>query len=605
MAAEILLADERLTMSANMAAATGDRRWVDRYDSFLPDIAKAIDAANEMSTLRAREQFDKATRVANDNLVEMEQRSFAAVAENDLQVARSILNSKSYAFQKQSLADGTTMFLQSLAADRAEHVEKVQHTAKLLLCILIAVGSSGFALLWVLMRKKLSVSRDYYQNAEQRLAFMAQHDELTGLANRRTFEERTSQLLRATEENGGGLLAVAMIDIDHFKQINDSLGHQSGDEVLRVMTQRMQGNLAADSVLARFGGDEFALAVRIADESVADRQFNILNAVCSVPFEIDGQTLAPTISIGAAFSPTHACTTVDLLRMADIALYEGKSQGRNRTVLFEPSLDERQKIRQQLETDLKLGLARGEFDLHYQPLMSSDGQRITGLEALLRWPHPTNGMVSPAEFIPVAEQSDLILRLGEWVLQRAFEDSKRWPHIRIAINLSALQLRDPTFLETVRRLAKEVDADPRQFEFEITESLLLHDNGTVRALLTELRELGFGFSLDDFGTGYSSLTYLSKFAFDKIKIDQTFIKSIETSANAAQIVHSVVNLGRGLGLTVTAEGVETDAQHRFLVAAGCQQMQGFLFARPSSADVIDDLIQRDINGGETVAAYAA
>lgn len=296
------------------------------------------------------------------------------------------------------------------------------------------------------------------------------------------------------------------------------------------------------------------------------------------------------ISVGVALSPTNGTVPDELLRLADIALYEAKTQGRNRMHIFIPILDERKRERMWTEIDLRAAFENDEFELFYQPLFSPDGKTVTALEALIRWHHSERGIVSPAHFIPIAEQSGLIVPIGNWVIRRAFDDSIRWSQLRVAINISPTQLLEPHFFSSLQYLLLMTKVDPRRFDLEITEGVLLRNSRRVHRLLNELHELGFGICLDDFGTGYSSLSYLRNYPFTNLKIDRSFIKNIDTSVQAAQIVHSIISLGRALGLTVTAEGVETVGQHHFLAAAGCHQIQGFLFARPLSREKIVELL---------------
>lgn len=588
----IMLADDRLTMSANMAAATGERRWIDRYNSYIPDIDKAIKTATAMASPRAAKRFDRETRLANDALVDMERRSFLAVQAGNLTSARAILDSATYSHQKKMLAAGTSRLLDNVITAARTRLESIRLVGRLALLSLVGFGMLAFALLWMLTGRRIRTSETSHLHAEERLTFMARHDELTRLPNRRTFVELLTNFLEARRGESDGLVVVAMIDVDHFKDINDTLGHKWGDELLRVLPDRFRSAMPQAAVLARFGGDEFAVALPVRNEAEARASFEELVKCLSHPIDIDGHLLSISISVGVALSPTQATIPDELLRLADIALYEAKAQGRNRMLMFVPLLDERKRERMQTESDLRVALENNELALYYQPLFAQDGVSITGLEALLRWHHPVRGMVSPSYFIPIAEQSGLIVPIGEWAIKRAFSDSFRWPHQRIAINLSPMQLRDPRFFGSLQSLLLTTKVDPRRFDLEITEGVLLEDNRRVHKLLNDIHEIGFGISLDDFGTGYSSLSYLRNFPFTKLKIDQSFIKSVETSTEAAQIVHSIFSLGRALGLSVTAEGVETSGQHRFLAAAGCQQMQGFLFARPQPREEIDELCSR-------------
>jgi predicted signal transduction protein with EAL and GGDEF domain len=349
--------------------------------------------------------------------------------------------------------------------------------------------------------------------------------------------------------------------------------------------------IRTSDTLARFGGDEFAIiqtGLRAAgdSETLAKR---ILDALTQ-PFAISDTQVIVGASIGIALAPEHGDDRETLMRLADTALYQAKSEGRNRYSLFQSRMDETIRMRKTVEEDLRRAIIENELVLEYQPLFSSDGEKIVGLEALVRWPHPIRGLINPSEFVAIAEERGLIVPLGEWVLRRACEDCKRWPDIRIAVNVSPIQFRHRNFVETVVRVLEETGFDPTRLELELTEGVVVEDADAAEEAMMDLRALGVHLALDDFGTGYSSLIYLRRFAFDKIKIDRSFLESMEATGESAILVHSIVHLGRALGLTVTAEGVETKEQHRFLQALGCHQLQGFLFSKPVPRAEIDRML---------------
>ncbi len=336
--------------------------------------------------------------------------------------------------------------------------------------------------------------------------------------------------------------------------------------------------------IGRIGGDEFAI---LQTDIVGPRDAEILARrvveALAEPLEIDGRRIYVSASIGIALCPDDADGAEELMRRADLALYRAKNAGRNTWRFFEPKIGEQLKLQKAVEDDLRAAIDGGGLQLLYQPVMDSSGKRIVGVEALVRWPHPTHGFISPQSFIALAEECGLILPLGEWVLRRALSDVKKWPGLRIAVNVSGLQLRDPGFVDTLQAMLKQLDVDAARLELEVTENILLSDADAAEDAMVKLRAMGVRLALDDFGTGYSSLIYLRRFAFDKIKIDKSFLDSIEATGESAIIVHSIVHLGRALGLTVTAEGVETPEQHRFLQALACHEMQGYLFSRPVEA----------------------
>ena len=421
-------------------------------------------------------------------------------------------------------------------------------------------------------------------------------DPLSGLANRLSFNERLDAYLADLDLHGPGV-AVLFIDLDRFKDVNDTYGHGAGDDLIRLVAERLAGLIRGNDTLARFGGDEFAI-VQTGVRTISDSERlsrRILDGLTR-PFSIASTEVTVGASIGIAIAPDQAQGREGLMRLADTALYQAKSEGRNRYSVFQARMDETIRMRKTVEEDLRRAIETDGLLLNYQPLYSADGESIVGLEALVRWPHATRGLISPADFIGIAEERGLIIPLGEWVLRRACLDCKRWPGLRIAVNVSPIQFRHRGFVDSVVAILEETGFDPSFLELELTEGVVVEDADAAEAAMIDLRALGVHLALDDFGTGYSSLIYLRRFAFDKIKIDRSFLESMEATGESAILVHSIVHLGRALGLTVTAEGVETKEQHRFLQALGCHQLQGFLFSKPVARDAIDRLL--GIESGE-------
>ena len=415
-------------------------------------------------------------------------------------------------------------------------------------------------------------------------------DPLSGLANRLLFAEHLDRELAQIAAGRAGL-AVLFIDLDRFKDVNDTHGHQAGDDLIRLVGLRLTNLVRSTDTIARFGGDEFAIiqtGIRSAEDAAALAE-RVLEALTR-PFVLDGTHVLVGASIGVALAPAHGLTREGLMGLADTALYQAKSRGRNRFVFFENRMDETIRMRKTVEEDLRRAIEMDELLLHYQPLFSADGEKVVGLEALVRWPHATRGLIPPGEFIPIAEERGLIIPLGEWVLRRACLDGLRWPGVRIAVNVSPIQFRHRDFVQKVTDLLAETGFEPTRLELELTEGVVVEDADAAESAMMELRALGVHLALDDFGTGYSSLIYLRRFAFDTIKIDRSFLESMEATGESAILVHSMVHLGRALGLTVTAEGVETAEQHRFLQALGCHQLQGYLFSRPLTSEQVDALI---------------
>ncbi|NKE95607.1 putative bifunctional diguanylate cyclase/phosphodiesterase [Pantoea agglomerans] len=422
----------------------------------------------------------------------------------------------------------------------------------------------------------------------QHLAF---HDVLTGLPNRALVEDRLTQAL-ALATRHDQRVALLLIDLDRFKTINDTHGHHAGDELIIAVAQRLSNIVRASDTVGRIGGDEFIVVMPDVDnigqvQSLAQRIIDEL----SEPFTLFGSDVWSGASIGLALAPKDGVDRLELMRKADIALYEAKSGGRGTYRQFERAMDESVRTRQTIAADLRTALHTHQgLEVWYQPLMDIGGQQMVGIEALLRWHHPTRGLIAPAEFIAIAEETGLIIPLGEWVLAEACVTQQRFPELLVAVNLSPVQFRSTGFVERVMAIVSQSGGDPKRLELEITEGVLIEDEREARAIIVALREAGFRIALDDFGTGYSSLNYLSNFPVDKIKIDRSFTQSLGVAENSVAIVESVVKLGHAMGLMVTAEGVETPGQMSALADAGCNQLQGYLFSQAVPADQLAALM---------------
>ncbi|PIK69384.1 bifunctional diguanylate cyclase/phosphodiesterase, partial [Methylobacterium frigidaeris] len=410
------------------------------------------------------------------------------------------------------------------------------------------------------------------REAERRIAHMARHDALTDLPNRTHFRERLDLLLR----QGAG--AILWLDLDRFKVVNDTLGHAAGDTLLCEVARRLRAALRSGDTIARLGGDEFAVLLDDGDPLAASQAAARLIAAMQAPVTVAGRSMHVGVSIGVVLVPCHGGDADTLMARADRALYGAKAAGRSTFRLYDPGMDEAVAEQHGLELDLRLGLERGEFELHYQPIVTAAERRVVCREALVRWRHPTRGLVAPAAFIPLAEATGLIDRLGTWILRRACCDAAGWADgTRVAVNVSAAQVRHGLLIAAVQSALRESGLAADRLEIEITESLLI--DSEAADLLLALRRHGVRIALDDFGTGYSSLSYLRRFPFDAIKIDRSFIADIADPDTAA-IVRAVVGIAAQLGATITAEGIETEAQLAAVRQEGCTEAQGYLFGRP-------------------------
>ncbi len=457
---------------------------------------------------------------------------------------------------------------------------------------LVTLAILGMGVLTVLMLRRLRRTSEELARREAQARYEAKHDPLSGLPNRAQMVEKIETFLRNHGSKGAHRQAIAAyIDIDRFKDLNDTLGHEAGDNLIKAVAARLQTRLRPSDFLSRFGGDEFAIlcspAAKDAGASLAER----IAAAFSTPFNIQQQTIRVTASVGIASAPDNGTTADELMRHADIALYEAKSQGRDRAITFCREMAEKVEHRRSIEIDLRSALEAEKLRVHYQPTISCATGDIVGVEALLRWNHPVHGEMSPSDFIPIAENSGLLPALGEWVLDRAMEDSKRWPHLEVGVNLSPVQFRHVDLAATLRNLVAKHDVDPSRFVLEITEGVLLDATEHTHAILEAFRLMGFKTALDDFGTRYSSLSYLCNFSFDKIKIDRSFVGRLSSLDSSKTIVHSVVTLGRALGMDIVAEGIETEAEAEMMTRLGCTELQGFYFSRAVNADALAELLR--------------
>jgi diguanylate cyclase (GGDEF)-like protein/PAS domain S-box-containing protein len=440
------------------------------------------------------------------------------------------------------------------------------------------------------------------KHAAAKIAHLARYDSLTDLPNRMLFGETLTRAIARRPENK--LLAVLYLDIDHFKSINDMLGHAIGDQVLKIAASRIENSLGLNDIVGRQGGDEFSVILpEIASRAEAEAVADAIVAALAEPIIIDDQQINTGASVGIAYAPDDGESAQDLIKSADLALYHAKQNGRGRHSTFEINMHEAMKARRQIEIDLRSAINRDELELYYQPLINLESGDIIGYEALLRWNHP-NGMVMPDTFIPVAEETGLIVPLGEWVIRNALNEVKRWPeHLGVAVNLSPAQMRSPNLIPTIVNALAASGVQPHRLEMEITETVLMQDTDANLSVLHKLRALGVRIALDDFGTGYSSLNYLRSFPFDKIKIDRCFVNDVDSRDDSRAIVRAVTGLASSLGMVTTAEGVEREDQLDELRREGCTEVQGYFFSRPMPANHV--IGRSPENGSTTTVARNA
>ncbi|WP_420537643.1 putative bifunctional diguanylate cyclase/phosphodiesterase [Ferrovum myxofaciens] len=439
----------------------------------------------------------------------------------------------------------------------------------------------------------MSITRDITERRrnEARIQYLANYDALTGLPNRTQLDEHLRYALSLAKRSNG-YLALMFLDLDRFKEINDSLGHGIGDDLLIMVAKRLQSLLREEDTISRLGGDEFIVMLPGSDAQGAAQVAQKILDIVAAPYQIEQYELSVTISIGIAVYPGDGINLESLSKSADTAMYRAKNEGRNSYRFFTPEMQARTTRNMQLVNALRHALECDQFDLYYQPQISLVTNRIIGAEALLRWNHPELGQVSPAEFVPVAEDTGLIIPIGEWVIRRAIQQLRQWldrgiSPIVIAVNLSAVQFLFSNLSVLIPRLLQEASVPSHLFELELTEGVAMHDPQGAIAILTSLFEQGIRLSIDDFGTGYSSLNYLKKFNVNKLKIDQSFVQNISTAEEDRAIIAAIISMAKSLGLKTIAEGVETREQLIFLREQGCNEGQGYYFSQPLPVSQFD------------------
>jgi diguanylate cyclase (GGDEF)-like protein len=465
----------------------------------------------------------------------------------------------------------------------------------------------GLGLFVVLSARLARRSRSEFAETVRRAGALAYVDAVTGLPNRRRMLEILDEAL--ANRGSDSVVTFAFIDLDNFKDVNDAHGHHGGDQLLAAVGQRVRVALPEGAIAGRFGVDEFAIILTSDDAARATRTIKAAVDALSRPFWMNGQVVQLGVTVGIVQSPTDGVNRDTLIRRADLALRGAMKRGGDRICAFTPVMEAELDERRFLKQELRRALGDGTLDLHYQPIVNAEGTTICGVEALLRWDHATRGFIPPNVFVPIAEQSGLMEALGEFVLRKALADAMRWPNLYVAINVSPVEIRSRGFVDLIAGVMKDVGIAPSRVVVEVTEGVLIDQPDEAQRRLDQLHGLGVRLALDDFGVGYSSLSYLQRFPFDKLKIDKGFVAPLGRSANGGVIIQSIVGLGCALGLSVLAEGVETEEQRVLLRLAGCNEMQGFLFARPAARETIDELVAkveaRGVLGPSAVRRVAA
>jgi diguanylate cyclase (GGDEF)-like protein len=589
----ILLLDEQLTMSALMAAASGDASWIERYEAAIPQMDAAIASARQLAGPTLSAALDADTSAANDRLVVLERRSFELVREGQRAQALALLQGNDYAQDKAVLAAGTDRFTAQLQAGVTQAVDGAKRRSQISVAALVLCAAALFAVLWARLNQRLARSEATFRATQAEVTRLALYDTLTGLANRRYLKMQLDQAIARAQRTGGGF-AVLMLDLDGFKPVNDRYGHPAGDHVLVEIGRRLAERVRKGETVARLGGDEFVVVLEQLDDAdtplrAAQRLIGGIAETIALP----DAAVQVGASVGIAVFPADGDDGDSLIRRADVALYRAKEAGRGQCRYFQQSMDREVHERAQLETDLRRAIASGQIVPFFQPLVDLKTQRLTGLEVLSRWQHPERGLINPAAFIPVAEDTGQIQALTLAVLRQALGAARDWdPTLTIAVNIAPQQLKDATLGDTLEAVLREQDFPPQRLEIEITENALIGDLALARSVLHDLKARGMRVALDDFGTGYSSLSHLSELPFDKIKIDRSFVQSMNERPHSASIVNAVIALGHSLQLATTAEGIETEAHAQALRRLGCGSGQGFLYAKPLPADEVPLLLQR-------------
>jgi diguanylate cyclase (GGDEF)-like protein len=597
--AEILLADEQLTMSAHMAVTTGEKRWIDRYERLIPIMDDAIERAKQLGPDKASTELDQKTHVANDRLVAIERAAFRHLQAGDGKAARRLLDSGLYLHHKRVLGEGTERFFNAAVASSREKLLKLQRRVELTVPLIIVVAGLGAYALWWRLNTSLNRSHQAFRRAEGTIRSLAMNDPLTSLSNRRAlFIQMRTALARAAREDAK--LALFMIDLDRFKPVNDDHGHLTGDIVLKQVAERLGAAVPDAEVQARYGGDEFVMVVRYdGNDEVVRRIARQVVKALGQPMLVDGVSLQIGGCLGTAVYPRDGADGETLIRKADLAMRHAKRHGNSVALAYDPSMDVDTDARALMEAELRMAIASGGLVPYFQPIVEMHSGKVRGFEILCRWVHPTRGLLLPCEFIPLAESSGLITELTIALLRTACRKARELPEdLRYSVNIAPQQLLDASLPQHILSALNETGLPAEQLTVELTENALVSDLTAAKHAIASLKELGINVALDDFGTGYSSLSYLSELPIDIIKIDRSFILSMREREGSAKIVTAILGLGKNLNLTTIAEGVESKREAEFLKKNGCTLAQGYFYCRPMPAQAIEAVVESGLPGSK-------
>lgn len=588
--ADIRLADEQLTTSANLAAATGDLKWIERYEASLRTIERALAAAERLAPEEVQQLWLE-TEKHNTRLTEFERQAFKLVEAGRLEEARALLESSGYAEHKDTLDDSLQRFLTAIIAIMEGRLENAAFQSHLVYLSLLLLVVAGVALLWRQLINGLESSKSMFLESEQQIRRLAMKDSLTGLANRFHFKDRSVEVIQRAD-NDNQQVALFVIDLDRFKPINDLFGHGVGDEVLVAVAERIEAVTRKADCCARYGGDEFVVVARFdGDTHDLIRQGKRIIKALAEPIIVDDLHVQVGACVGIATTPTHADNYEDLMRKADIALYVAKKDGRGGVCIFDDVMDADIRRRSTLFVNLKAAIDNDQIVPYFQPIVDLETGELDSLEILARWIHPDEGVLSPAHFLQDIVDLDLIDDMTLSLLEKACLAMAGQPsHVSLSLNVAAKQLQNAWMVEQIIAVLEKTGFPPSRLNVEITETALIIDLEQTGRLLARWKERGIRIVIDDFGTGYSSLAYLANLPFDQLKIDQSFIRNMYQNDECMKIVIAILGLGLSLGLDVVGEGIEERWQAELLRRHGCAKGQGFFYSRPRPSEELQVLL---------------